>query len=71
MAGAPPLVAVDGTHQKFVSCVDNTLNDRIVEERIAHPFGNDDIDFLDALRQFDLLDLALDHFDHCERNIQR
>ncbi len=49
------------TYQPLVASIDDSLKHVLVQEEIAHPLGNDDVNLVHW--KLDLLDLSLDHGD--------
>ena len=53
-------INVAATHQELVARHQHRLQHGLVEQKVAHPLGHDDVHLLDAVGQLDILHLALD-----------
>ena len=53
------------THEPLVPGVQDSFEHGLIEETVSHPLADDDVNFLDAIWQSDLLHLASDQSDYC------
>ena len=60
---------VEQTDEIVVSSVEDAVEHAFVEEEVAHPFGDDDVDLLDW--EGDFFDLSLDELDGCHESFVR
>lgn len=53
-------------YEPLVTRIQDGVKHRLVEQKVAHPFGDDDVHLIDRERNF--LNLALDDGHHCRQS---